>query len=158
MIAPSDPSAVMQSTMSAAMPQLDSCFIDSNVWIYALTIQDDPTKTQQADQLINSHTTIAISTQVINEVCVNLLKKAAFTEAELRDIADDFFVQYTVIEIGQEIIRKASFLREQYRLSFWDGLIVASALASGATVLYSEDMHDGLTIEGLTIANPFRAR
>jgi predicted nucleic acid-binding protein len=157
MIAPSDPSAVMPNTMSAAMPQPDSCFIDSNIWIYALTIQDDPTKTQQADQLINSHTTIAISTQVINEVCVNLFKKAAFTEAELRDIADDFFVQYTVIEIGQEIIRKASFLREQYRLSFWDGLIVASALASGATVLYSEDMHDGLTVEGLTIVNPFRA-
>ena len=61
MIAPSDPSAVMQTTMSAALPQLDSCFIDSNVWIYALTIQDDPTKTQQADQLITSHTTIAIS-------------------------------------------------------------------------------------------------
>ena len=67
-------------------------------------------------------------------------------------------MQYTVIEIGQEIIRKASFLREQYRLSFWDGLIVASALASGATILYSEDMHDGLTIEGLTIANPFRVQ
>jgi len=35
---------------------------------------------------------------------MNLLKKAAFAEAELRDIADDFFVQYNVIEIGQDII------------------------------------------------------
>ena len=38
---------------------------------------------------------------------------------------------------------------------FGDGLIVASALASGATILYSEDMHDGLTIEGITIVKPF---
>ena len=127
--------------MGAAMPQSVSCFIDSNVWIYALTIQDDPTKTPQAHQLISAQTTIAVSTQVINAVCVNLLKKAAFTETELRDIADDFFVQWNVIEIGQDIIRNASLLREQHRLSFWDGLIVASALASGATVLYSEDMH-----------------
>ena len=111
------------------MPQPNSCFIDSNVWIYALTIQDDPTKTQQAHQLISAQTTIAVSTQVINAVCVNLLKKAAFTETELRDIADDFFVQWNVIEIGQDIIRNASLLREQHRLSFWDGLIVASALA-----------------------------
>lgn len=140
------------------MPQQDSCFIDSNVWIYALTIQDDTTKTQQAHNLINTQTTIAVSTQVINEVCVNLLRKAAFTEAELRDIADDFFAQYNVIGIGQDIIRNASLLRERHHLSFWDGLIVASALASDATVLYSEDMHDGLTIEGITIVNPFRMR
>src|ERR1043166_7619237 len=144
--------------MSAAIPQQDTCFIDSNVWIYALTIQDDPAKTHQAQHLIGTQTTIAVSTQVINEVCVNLLKKAAFTEAELRDIADDFFVQYNVIEIDQDIIRNASFLREQHHLSFWDSLIVASALASGATVLYSEDMHDGLTIEGITIVNPFRTQ
>jgi len=144
--------------MSAILSHQDSCFIDSNIWIYALTIQDDPTKTEQAHKLISAQTNIAVSTQVINEVCVNLLKKASFTEAELRDIADDFFVQYNVIEIGQNIIRKASLLREQHHLSFWDGLIVASALASSATVLYSEDMHDGLTIEGLTIVNPFLTR
>ncbi len=144
--------------MSTAMPPSDSCFIDSNVWIYALTIQDDPTKTQQAHTLISAQSTIAVSTQVINEVCVNLLKKAAFTETELRDITDDFFAQWNVVTIGQDIIRHASLLREQYRLSFWDGLIVASALASSATVLYSEDMHDGLAIAGITIVNPFRTR
>lgn len=142
--------------MNTAIPQQHTCFIDSNVWIYALTIQDDPTKTHQAHHLINTQTTIAVSTQVINEVCVNLLKKAAFTEAELRDIADDFFVQCNVMEFDQNIIRNASFLREGHHLSFWDSLIVASALASGATVLYSEDMHDGLIIEGITILNPFR--
>jgi predicted nucleic acid-binding protein len=141
--------------MSATPLQQETCFIDSNIWIYALTVQDDPMKTEQAKRLIIGQSDIAVSTQVINEVCVNLLKKASFTEAELRDVADDFFVQYTVQEIGQAIIRKASLLREQHHLSFWDGLIVASALASSATILYSEDMHDGLTIEGLTIVNPF---
>ncbi|HEX5690902.1 MAG TPA: PIN domain-containing protein [Roseiflexaceae bacterium] len=157
MIAPAD-TAFGSQPMSTEMPQPLPCFIDSNLWIYALTIQDDPTKTHQANQLISSQPSIMLSTQVINEVCVNLLKKADFTESEVRDIADDFFVQYTVITIGQEIIRKASLLREQHHLSFWDGLIVASALISGASVLFSEDMHDGLTIEGLTIVNPFHSR
>ncbi len=137
------------------MPDHNLCFIDSNIWIYALTIQDDQPKTHQAQQLITTQATIAVSTQVINEVCVNLLKKAAFTEEELRDIADDFFVQYQVIVIDQTIIRNASLLRERYRLSFWDSIIISTALASDATILYSEDMHNGLIIEGLTIANPF---
>lgn len=73
----------------------------------------------------------------------------------MRDIADDFFTQTTVIEIGQAIIHHASLLREQHHLSFWDSLIVAGALASDATVLYSEDMHDKGVIEGVTIVNPF---
>lgn len=49
----------------------------------------------------------------------------------------------------------ASELRESYSLSYW-GLIVASALEAGATVLYSEDMHHDLWINArLRIINPF---
>ncbi|HEU4325903.1 MAG TPA: PIN domain-containing protein [Roseiflexaceae bacterium] len=140
---------------SVALPQ-SVCFIDSNVWIYALTVQDDQTKTQQARDLISAQTSIVLSTQVVNEVCVNLLKKAKFTEEEIRDVADDFFSQYRVLEVDQAVMRRASLLREQHHLSFWDSLIVASALASGAMALYTEDMHDGLVIESLTIINPFR--
>ena len=52
---------------------------------------------------------------------------------------------------------KASALREQHAFSFWDSLIVASALATNATVLYSEDMQDGLVVEKrLRIVNPFK--
>jgi predicted nucleic acid-binding protein len=41
---------------------------------------------------------------------------------------------------------------------FWDSLIVAAALHGGATVLYSEDMQTGLTVnDRLTIHNPFDA-
>jgi predicted nucleic acid-binding protein len=93
-------------------------FIDSNIWIYAFTIQKDSTKTRQAQDLINSLAQIVVSTQVINEVCVNLLKKAGFSEVEIRDLADDFFAQYVVIEVGQQILRQASFLREKHLFSF----------------------------------------
>lgn len=144
--------------MSAGDPQQQPCFVDSNIWIYALTIQQNQQKqkTEQAESTIKVHSVIVVSTQVINEVCVNLLKKAAFTESEVRDIADDFYTQCTVIDIGKDVIRHASFLREQYRFSYWDSLIVASALAGGAAHLYTEDMHDGLVVDGrLTIVNPF---
>ena len=46
---------------------------------------------------------------------------------------------------------------EAINLSFWDGLIVASALFGNANILYSEDMQDGLMIDNqLTIINPFK--
>jgi len=43
----------------------------------------------------------------------------------------------------------------RYGFSFWDGLIVASAIGANATLLYSEDMQDGLLVEQqLRIINP----
>jgi predicted nucleic acid-binding protein len=48
------------------------------------------------------------------------------------------------------------FRARQYSLSFWDSIIVASALRSGCEVLYTEDMQDGPEIQDrLTVVNPF---
>lgn len=63
-----------------------------------------------------------------------------------------------MIEIDRDIIVLSSDLRMSYNLSFWDSLIVASALAGGVETLYSEDMQNGLIVfEQLTIINPFQS-
>jgi predicted nucleic acid-binding protein len=63
-----------------------------------------------------------------------------------------------VVEFNLKILESASNLRTQYSFSFWDSLIVASALAAEANILYSEDMQDGLIISNqLTLINPFRS-
>jgi predicted nucleic acid-binding protein len=49
----------------------------------------------------------------------------------------------------------ARALSEEHRLSFYDALIVASAIEAGCDVLYSDDMQHGRTIGGLAIVNPF---
>ncbi|MDT5060208.1 MAG: hypothetical protein QOH63_667 [Acidobacteriota bacterium] len=53
------------------------CFIDTNVWLYAFIQSQDQDKTVIAKTTIES-SEIVISSQVINEVCVNLIKKARF--------------------------------------------------------------------------------
>ncbi len=139
----------MPDSMSA------SCFVDTNVWLYAFIEADDAAKSDAARKLLQT-TEPLISIQVINEVCVNLLKRAAFTEAQLREIIVAFFEKYRVVEFSESTFLKASGLRERYSLSFWDSLIVASALAADVSVLYSEDMQHGLSVEGRTeIINPF---
>lgn len=51
----------------------------------------------------------------------------------------------------------SSNVRSRYNFSFWDSLIVACALAAGASILYSEDMQDGLVVDSqLQIVNPFK--
>ena len=55
-------------------------------------------------------------------------------------------------------MKRGSTLAERYRLSIYDAMIAAAALHADCDTLWSEDMQDGMTIEGrLRIANPFRA-
>jgi len=132
-------------------------FIDTNVWLYAFIAGQDPQKTVRARHVIQTSSTIIVSTQVINEVCVQLMKRENYTEEQTRAVISDFYRRYTVIELDQPILLTASALREQYRLSYWDGFIVACALTGGVSTLYSEDMHDGLIIDSqLKIVNPFK--
>ncbi len=137
---------------------ISPCFIDSNIWLYAFVQSDDPAKTSTARSLIQS-TQPVLSTQVINEVCVNLQRLAHFSEEQIRHLITSFYEKYPVVSLDLSILLLASRLRERYALSFWDGIIVASALTAGVPVLYTEDMQHGLIVEDrLRILNPFRAK
>lgn len=133
------------------------CFIDSNIWLYRLLDTTDEAKTVAANSILqNESLEIVISTQVVNEITNNMLRKGKMPEQEVRIVIRDLYRLRRVIPLNQQIQTKASLLRERYSLSHFDGLIVAAALASDASVLYSEDMHDGLVVENsLTIHNPF---
>lgn len=132
------------------------CFLDSNIWIYALADNQELEKHEIACKLVDSEG-VFISTQVINEVCVNLIKKSAFSETQIQALIRSFYDGCEVIELNQTVLTHASDLRTNYALSFWDSLIVASALQAGTNILYSEDMQAGLVISNqLEIVNPFQ--
>ncbi|MBF2007743.1 MAG: PIN domain-containing protein [Chlorogloeopsis fritschii C42_A2020_084] len=137
-------------------------FIDTNVWLYRLF---DDKKIEEIERerkrniaiSITSYEGIIISTQVVNEVCANLLKKASFKEEQIKAVIQSLYRRCTVVEFNLSIFESASDIRSQYNFSFWDGLIVACALGTGASILYSEDMQDRLVVAGqLEIVNPFK--
>ncbi len=133
------------------------CFLDANVWLYAFIESQDRKKSGIAKQIIQNKETF-VSGQVINEVSINLIRKARFDEARIRRLIISFYRNYHVVESGRELLLKACALRSNYAFSFWDSMIVASSLAAGATTLYTEDMHDGLVVDDrLTILNPFHS-
>lgn len=135
----------------------EPCFVDTNVWLYALVDSDDSRKTLVArDLLLNQSRPIITSTQVINEVCVNLIRKAGMSEEVVRELTTAFFRRYEVLLTTETLLIEASRLRERHSLSYWDSLIVAAALQAEAATLFSEDMQDGLLVDGaLRISNPF---
>ena len=47
-------------------------------------------------------------------------------------------------------------IHSAYKYSFWDSVIIASAIDGGAGTLFSEDLSDKQTIKGIVIRNPFK--
>lgn len=129
-------------------------FIDSNLWIYA-AIADGSDKSERARKLIENEE-VVISTQVINEVSFNLWRKYHYTEDEITVFIRQISATCQVQPLTVATCLTASNLRQHYRLSFWDSLIVATALDGHCAILYSEDMQGGQRIENrLVICNPF---
>ena len=132
-------------------------FLDSNIWLYAMLAQQSQAKSLTCQHLIQTNQrNIALSSQVVIEVAANLLRKGFFNESEIAKFIENVYQDHFVIDVSQKIMLGASQLRSKYSLSYFDSLIVAAALETGSTFLYSEDMHSGLVVENqLTITNPF---
>lgn len=131
----------------------DNLFLDTNILLYALCNKDQK-KQSVAKKLVLQNA--SISTQVINETSVNLLKKLHFQEEEVLEFIESCYKRYTIHHIDRQSILQASKLRSRYKLSFYDSLIVSSALSLQCQTLYSEDMQHHLCVDDrLTIVNPF---
>ena len=130
-------------------------FIDTNIWLYSFIQSQNKDKTEIASAIIKE-CEIVISTQIINEMCVNLIKKVDFSEKKIRNLIESLYRKYTVFELSQDIFLKSSNIRANHTFSFWDSVVAASALDCDAEYLITEDMQDGFTLEDkLTIINPF---
>lgn len=74
--------------------------------------------------------------------------------ADARAVVDALFA-WQPASPASSTFRKAWEIEDRFQLSWWDSLVIASALESGCRLLLSEDLQHGLVIENLRVANPF---
>ncbi|PRP66106.1 PIN domain-containing protein [Nonlabens agnitus] len=135
----------------------DKCFVDSNIFIYALSIEDE-IKRQAAIDLLQKRTKnyeTFISIQIIKEVSNICLRKLNYSVNQVNRIID-LLSKHTVLNVSIDTVKKGLELYDTYSLSFYDSLIISSALESNCKVFFSEDMNHGESIAGLQIINPFQ--
>jgi predicted nucleic acid-binding protein len=133
----------------------DKVFIDSNILIYAYSV-DEPEKQKIVKDLLNKHDVMVISTQTINEFINVTTRKKMLAPEKISLVVDEFFEIFSVKLIDKEVIQKAIMLVNKHRYSYFDSLMLASAIIHDCSILYSEDMHHFHVLEGgLRIINPF---
>lgn len=131
-------------------------FVDSNLWIHGLIKGDDSVRHRLVAEWMRGITAPVVSTQVVNEVCANAVRKARNDQLKAADLITAFY-QGCFVALVTEASIKANDLRHRYSLSFWDSQLIACSLLAGCATLESEDVCDGLVIESsLTIRNPLK--
>lgn len=131
-------------------------FIDTNIFVYAAVQSPDSQKKREvAVTLLNNPARYVVSTQVLNEFAAVLLKNQ-IGDNLIQDRVEAIVKECSVTAVDLKTIRLGWQIRQRYNLSYWDSLIAASALLAGCSILYSEDMQNGLVIDNtLRIVNPF---
>jgi predicted nucleic acid-binding protein len=132
-------------------------FIDTNVLVYAYDLDAGRKQKIAIDLLygLSQQRSGTLSMQVLQEFYVTVTRKikSPLMRAEAREVVEDFS-QWCVVTTPLDI-RQAFLIEDGAKIGFWDALIVASAVRSGATRILSEDLSSGQTIAGIEIENPF---
>ena len=126
-------------------------FIDSNVILYLLS--GDSAKADRAEAILDKGGIISV--QVLNEVTSVCLRKLKMTWEEIDTVLLAVKAACEVIPLTLESHERAVQISKRYQLSFYDANICAVAIFSGAKVVLSEDMQNGMKIDAIVIKNPF---
>jgi predicted nucleic acid-binding protein len=128
-----------------------SAFFDTDILVYA---QQTGGKAERARALFSGGGKLSV--QVLNEFAAVSRRKQRLDWSAIAEAIDDVL---TVVDppmpLTHGVHTAARALAEDDGISFYDALIVASAIEAGCDTLYSEDMQHGRRIGGLAIVNPF---
>lgn len=136
-----------------------SCFVDSNVLVYARDLTERP-KQERATLWIETLWTAragCLSYQVLIEAYAALTRPARphMDRASARTYIGNF-QRWRPLPIDRGIVEGAWQVQDRFKFNWWDCLIVAAAHAASCNYLLTEDLQHAQDLEGVTVIDPFK--
>lgn len=132
--------------------------LDTNVLAYAEGVNDMARRDAALDILTRvPQLTVFVPVQTLGELFTVLVRKGGRSAALARDAVLAWRDAFPLIETTQAVLLSAMELVADHGLVIWDAIILAAAAQADCRLLLSEDLHDGFTWNGVTVANPFSA-
>jgi predicted nucleic acid-binding protein len=133
-------------------------FVDTNILIYAhdRSAGDKHTRARDLIRALWQSDEGCLSIQVLQEFYVNVTQKV--TKPLTPTVAAQIIADLSVWQIhrpGVEDILDAIRLQGRYQISFWDAMIVSSAIQLGCQTVWSEDLNPGQVYDSVTVTSPF---
>jgi predicted nucleic acid-binding protein len=132
-------------------------FLDTNVLLYTDDRDALPKQRRALDLLAEQRQarTGVVSLQVLQEYFVAATRKLRVDPTVARRKVE-LFANYHLVLLDVDDILAAIDLHRLQQVAFWDALVVRAAKQGGCSVLYSEDLQHGRSIDGVTVVDPFR--
>jgi|SRR5208283_3265409 predicted nucleic acid-binding protein len=138
-----------------------AAFVDTNIFLYAFSAANIGALTKVAvandliERLIRSDE-LVLSSQVLNEF-ISVATRKGSPPLKINEVSRivERLSRSEVLPIDASLVQLALQRVQQSHISYWDALIVEAAIRSGATILYTEDMHHGTHYGPLELRNPF---
>ena len=132
------------------------CFLDTNVLVYAVSAaREDAVRKERALELV-ARADFGLSAQVLQEFYVTVTRKIRKPLAPARAVElMDEYRSFPTVPTDHPLIVAGVELSVRYRISYWDGAIIAAAEALEASTLFTEDLNDGQLYGSVRVVNPF---
>lgn len=135
----------------------DRVFIDTNVLVYLYSSSEQEKQSISRNLINKSNLEIIITTQVLGEFINILYRKYNYPIDTIKKAITDFKNNFEISLINTKQVERSLEVMKRYKFSYWDSMIIASALENRCSILYSEDLQHNQKIEKkLRIINPFR--
>ena len=132
-------------------------FVDTNVLLYAaLATQEDAEKRRKAREVLKAPD-LALSVQVLQEFywqATHPARTGRLPHAHAMTFLR-LFRHKPIQPMTRKVFEQAVIISQRYRITYWDGAILAAAHFLGCDAVYSEDLSAGQDYDGLQVINPF---
>jgi len=135
-------------------------FLDTNIFIYSFDSRSG-SKQKRASELVDTALTThrgVISYQVVQEFLNVATRKfaEALTAGEARVYLERVLMPLCEVFPDGRLFSQALSISSEMRISFYDALIISSAMFGGCRILWTEDLQHGRRVGDLEIRNPFQ--
>jgi predicted nucleic acid-binding protein len=132
-------------------------FVDTNVFLYAYDADAIRKQNISIELLarLSTDNAGAISVQVLVEFYANATRKLGMSSKSVEEAIGDFSF-WRIHRPDYSSVIDAIYLQRRYKLSWFDAMILNSAIESGCSVLWTEDFNDGQRFSDLVVRNPYK--
>ncbi len=132
-------------------------FVDTNVLVYAHDGGAGEKHSQSVALLrrLAGDRCGALSIQVLAEFYVTATRKMGMTSQEAEAVIADL-AGWIIHRPSHADLLRAARLHRRRQISWWDALVLNSAMELGCRVLWTEDLSDGRQYGTVTARNPFK--
>lgn len=133
--------------------------VDSNILAYAEGVNGSRNKAAALAllQALPPESTL-VPVQALGELFTVLVRKAGKSRADAAAAVLSWGDAFPLVETSNDVLLAATDLADAHQLSLWDAVMLSAAADARCRLLLSEDLQDGFTWRGVTVANPFAPR